>query len=145
MTAVGVNPATFTTDNLMVQHAIEHSSDYKRGQIKTIRIITLEEEVTVGRNLPKEAMDAGTDADIAEPAITDGSTQTSLDEAIVPAGSENTVSDNTKPEVEVVSVTCLADARMVLEDRFGIDPSQVRTTVQIRSVAAANGIVFEGI
>lgn len=41
VSAMGVNPATFTTENFMVQHAIENSSDFKRGRIKVVNTIEL--------------------------------------------------------------------------------------------------------
>ena len=46
ITATGITPATFTTDNFMVQHAIERSHDFKNGRIYIVRSIELNEEVT---------------------------------------------------------------------------------------------------
>lgn len=48
MTAHGVTPAQFTTDNFMVQHAIEQSVDYKRGYIFTVSSFDLKEDVKIG-------------------------------------------------------------------------------------------------
>lgn len=48
--ALGSNPAKFTTDNLMLQHSIERSKQFKSGLIKKIRQVTLDEEVEIGRN-----------------------------------------------------------------------------------------------
>ena len=49
MNAMGVNPAKFTTSNFMVQHAIENSPEYKRGLIKRINVIDLDEDVKIER------------------------------------------------------------------------------------------------
>lgn len=49
MTAMGVNPATFTTEDFMTQHAIEHSSDFKRGRIFLYKTIPLAEDVDIRR------------------------------------------------------------------------------------------------
>ena len=47
MTAMGVNPAKFTTDNFVVQHAIEQSGDFRRGRIHIVSVIELDEEVKI--------------------------------------------------------------------------------------------------
>ncbi|MBE6346966.1 MAG: hypothetical protein E7067_07185 [Lentimicrobiaceae bacterium] len=52
ITATGITPATFTTDNFMVQHAIERSHDFKNGRIYIVRSIELNEEVKIERNNP---------------------------------------------------------------------------------------------
>lgn len=44
MTAMGVNPATFTTANQVIQKSIEASKDFKRGFIQKLRVVNLEEE-----------------------------------------------------------------------------------------------------
>lgn len=44
MTAMGVNPATFTTANPVIQKSIEASKDFKRGFIQKLRVVNLEEE-----------------------------------------------------------------------------------------------------
>lgn len=49
MNAMGVNPAKFTTTNYMVQHAIENSPEFKRGLIKRISVIDLDENVQIER------------------------------------------------------------------------------------------------
>ncbi len=55
ISAMGVNPATFTTENYMVQHAIENSTDFKRGRIKVVNTIELKEELRIERNSVKPA------------------------------------------------------------------------------------------
>lgn len=50
MTAIGQNPAKYTTSDFLVQHAIENSSDFKRGRITVVNTIELDEEVRIERN-----------------------------------------------------------------------------------------------
>ena len=50
ITALGQNPAQYTTADFLVQHAIENSSDFKRGRIKVVNVIELDEEVHIERN-----------------------------------------------------------------------------------------------
>lgn len=50
MTAMGVNPAKFITDNLLTQKAIENSVQYKKGLIKRIHVVNLAEEVRILKN-----------------------------------------------------------------------------------------------
>ncbi len=53
MTAIGQNPAQYTTSDFLVQHAIENSSDFKRGRIQVVNTIELDEEVRIERNPAK--------------------------------------------------------------------------------------------
>lgn len=50
MTSIGQNPAKYTTSDFLVQHAIENSSDFKRGRITVVNTIELDEEVHIERN-----------------------------------------------------------------------------------------------
>ena len=47
MTAIGQNPAKYTTSDFLVQHAIENSSEFKRGRITVVDTIELDEEVRI--------------------------------------------------------------------------------------------------
>ncbi len=53
ITALGQNPAQYTTADFLVQHAIENSSDFKRGRITIVNTIELDEEVHIERNPEK--------------------------------------------------------------------------------------------
>lgn len=50
ITAIGQNPAKYTTSDFLVQHAIENSSEFKRGRITVVDTIELDEEVRIERN-----------------------------------------------------------------------------------------------
>ncbi len=60
MTSYGQNPALYTTSDFLVQHAIANSSDFKRGLIKVVRAIDLDEDVHIERNPEKASAEAGT-------------------------------------------------------------------------------------
>ena len=53
MNAIGQNPAKYTTSDFLVQHAIENSSEFKRGRITVVDTIELDEEVRIERNPAK--------------------------------------------------------------------------------------------
>lgn len=53
ITAIGQNPAKYTTSDFLVQHAIENSSEFKRGRITVVDTIELDEEVRIERNPSK--------------------------------------------------------------------------------------------
>lgn len=110
MTAMGVNPAKFTTDNYMVQHAIEQSADYKRGRIYKVNTIELDDEVRIERNEV-----SGERLEVREP------------EAQV-SGERLEVS-----EVQTVKrFACNDDARDYLESAYGVTRSKMRTRADIQ-------------
>lgn len=46
----GIIPATYTTDNPVIQLAIEQSPDFRAGKIRSVRTIPLNEEIRVHTN-----------------------------------------------------------------------------------------------
>ena len=115
MTAMGVNPAKFTTDNYMVQHAIEQSADYKRGRIYKVNTIELDDEVRIERNEEPEAQVRGERLEVSE------------DEAVQ----------------TVKRFACNDDARDYLESAYGVTRSKMRTRADIQSYGRANGVEIE--
>ena len=69
MTSLGQNPAKYTTSDFLVQHAIENSSDFKRGRITVVNTIELDEEVKIERNPVKTSAQQAT---VAAKAVADG-------------------------------------------------------------------------
>ena len=72
------------------------------------------------------------------------------EEIALPSSKEDSVTAATPEEETVVpldkvEVGSLADARLYLEEHFGVAPSSVHTKAQIKNAAAANGIEFAGI
>lgn len=155
-------PATYTTDNLMVQHAIENSAEFKRGLIHKVSTVELNEEVKVLRNGPKALNDP-----IPIEIKADGS-QIPASETANPASNEDAgetpeptegeeIADETSPEVanepasetanpaielKQIEVHCKDDAKDYLEQNFGVVKSKLRNKETIASVAATYGIEF---
>ncbi len=44
VTAYGVAPATFTTENALTQHILENSDQFKSGRIRLLKVVELPEE-----------------------------------------------------------------------------------------------------
>lgn len=53
VTASGRRPATFTTDNFMIQQIIENSEDFRKGKIFRYRVLILDENVEIEMNKPE--------------------------------------------------------------------------------------------
>lgn len=124
MTAMGVNPAKFTTDNYVVQHAIEQSGDFKRGRIHIVSVIELDEDIRIeGR------ADVCTTSQVGEDA----------------QASEVVASETTEAAKEAVHFGCSDDARDYLEETFGVTRAKLRTRADILQYGQANGveIVFD--
>ena len=68
MTAIGQNPAKYTTSDFLVQHAIENSSEFKRGRITVVDTIELDEEVRIERNPAKPSTQQAPSPAEAKPA-----------------------------------------------------------------------------
>ncbi len=119
MTAMGVNPAKFTTDNFVVQHAIEQSGDFRRGRIHIVSVIELDEEVKIegnnnagnNENHENHGSDAVTQAEQVQQSVN-----------------------------EAKQFGCNDDARDYLEETFGVTRSKLRTRADILQYGQANGV-----
>lgn len=111
ITAIGQNPAKYTTSDFLVQHAIENSSEFKRGRITVVDTIELDEEVRIERNpakpttlhapSPAEAKPvAATAAKVEEPQdIADEPTEKT--DAVDADEVESAMLDTPAPEVDI--------------------------------------------
>lgn len=113
VTAIGSEPATFTTDNLMIQDSIERSELYKKGGIKRYRVIELDEEVPVEKG-------AG--------GVFTGEGEDNREKII-----ENR---------EEVKVTCNDDAKDYLESNYKIARSRMRSRADIIAIGEGVGVRF---
>lgn len=116
MTAMGVNPAKFTTDNYMVQRAIEHSGDYRRGRIYIVNAIDLDEDVHIEGTVMSN-VECGMSNEAQREAVKEGST--------------------------VMRFGCNDDARDYLEETFGVTRAKLRTRADILQYGQANGVEIE--
>lgn len=137
--AASVVPASFTTDNLMLQIAIQNCRDFKRGLIKIIKTTELDEEVPILRNSREKGDELSGKGD-EEPTATDF-LKTQPSQSDVP-----TATDNEPPatgnELKEVKVNVNDDAKEYLETNFGVNRSKLLNRETIQKIAAEHGIVF---
>ena len=111
MTAIGQNPAKYTTSDFLVQHAIENSSEFKRGRITVVDTIELDEEVRIERNPAKPSTQQAPSPAEAKPvAATAAKVEDPQDIADEPTEETNAVdadeaesasADTPAPEVDI--------------------------------------------
>lgn len=100
ITSLGQNPAHYTTSDFLVQHAIENSRDFKRGRIRVVNAIELDEEVRIERNHTASAQTARAKV-AASPAV---KVEKAADSA-APAKEEDTVVEDVAGSMETVTGT----------------------------------------
>lgn len=114
MTAMGVNPAKFTTENFVVQRAIEQSGDFRRGRIYIVNTIDLDEDVKIEGKGNVECRMLNVESA----------------EQVQAQQSVN----------ETKQFGCNDDARDYLEETFGVTRSKLRTRADILQYGQANGV-----
>lgn len=154
MNAMGMNPATYTTDNFMVQHAIENSDHFKRGRIHIVRTVPLDEVVHIDRNPKRE--EAPAPAPIPAPEKCEGVENTEKAES---AEADNVESDTEEAPIEEApapapipmemtkEITEMEfdnndDARDFLETQFGYVRSKLRNRADIVAAGEAHNIAI---
>ena len=160
MSATGMTPARYMTDNMMIQHAIEHSPQYKKGLIRKLQSIELDEEVVIGHNVKKQAEEpvvTSADGERKKEPVADGEEKEKTPaEQKKPAEQKEPVEQEKPTETSAdgeekgktlgkVKVSDIASAKDYLADTFGINRTAMRSTKAIMEQAAANGVEFEGL
>ena len=141
VSAMGVNPATFTTENFMVQHAIENSTDFKRGRIRVVNTIELAEELRIERNSIKPAPEVPTPAPVAAEC-----TAAPVEECENAPDSQSDNEPETEENAEASTATtqvefsCNDDAKDYLEQTFGFVRSKLRNREDIIAAGKAHGV-----
>lgn len=113
MTSIGQNPAKYTTSDFLTQHAIENSSDFKRGRIQVVNTIELDEDVRIER---KPAKPSTQTANVAAKAVIDNKPTEASSSHTTPVAED--VADETTEEADagVVTPTDEADAETIEEE-----------------------------
>lgn len=113
MTSIGQNPAKYTTSDILTQHAIENSSDFKRGRIQVVNTIELDEDVRIERNPAKPSTQT---ANVAAKAVIDNKPTEASSSHTTPVAED--VADETTEEADagVVTPTDEADAETIEEE-----------------------------
>lgn len=113
MTSIGQDPAKYTTSDFLTQHAIENSSDFKRGRIQVVNTIELDEDVRIERNPAKPSTQT---ANVAAKAVIDNKPTEASSSHTTPVAED--VADETTEEADagVVTPTDEADAETIEEE-----------------------------
>lgn len=113
MTAIGQNPAKYTTSDFLVQRAIENSSEFKKGRIQVVDTIELDEEVRIERNPAKPSTQA---AKVAAKVVIDNKPTEAFLSHTTPVAED--VEDETTEEsdADVVTPTDEADTDTIEDE-----------------------------
>ena len=143
MTAMGENPAHFTTTDFITQHAIENCRDFKRGLIKKLNVIELDEEVHIERNLNADAKKESVEnADLKNSGeslvqdVSDDVIETTVDES----SEKPTADETTENVVTEVEFNSNQEAKDFLSESYGVKSSAMRTRADIIAAGEANGV-----
>ena len=159
VTKNGVNPATFTTADPIVQLAIERSSDFAKGAITLLAKYPMQGEVKIGKN-PRESetnmaaeLPATTSfAKTRETSQVDTCETTQVDtrgtvpevqpEEATTEQSQNEEEEAGENNLEVIEVSCSDVAKQYLQEHFGEKPAPLRRIADIQECASKYGITF---
>lgn len=134
-TGYGTNPAMYTTDNLMIQKAIENSEQFKRSRIHIVESADLDEEVSVIRNVKKKEVptthEAHVDGNVENPAVAEDKPANEEVEKLASTG---------KKAMTEMEFDNNDDAKDYLEQTFGCVRSKLRNRQDIITTGKANGI-----
>lgn len=141
MNAIGVTPATYTTSSFLIQQAIENSNEFKRGRIRIVRTIELDEEIHIERPKPAptptptptaEAEKVPEPTEVAEAAevnAEDGATSEEQPEEAAP-----------NEPLTQVEFSCNDDAKDYLEQTFGYVRSKLHNREDIINAGKAHNV-----
>lgn len=113
MTSIGQNPAKYTTSDFLTQHAIENSSDFKRGRIQVVNTIELDEDVRIERNPAKPSTQT---ANVAAKAVIDNKPTEASSSHTTPVAEDVTDETTEEADAGVVTPTDEADAETIEEE-----------------------------
>lgn len=156
MNSLGAHPAKFTTDNFMIQHAIENSADFKRGKIQVLHAYELDEDVHIECNHTCAKVESDKSATVveAQPTIADTHDEEENLSVENPEEEEHPSAENHEASAEqqasteskaekartALEFTCNDDAKDYLEKTFGVTRSKLRTRADIVSAGKENGV-----
>ena len=127
VTAFGVSPATYTTEHALTQAIIENSEQFKKGKIRIVRVVQLEEPEPEKKPEPAPKAEKREEP---EPEVKEEQPAEKTEE---------------KAEVKKVEVTCADDAKDYLVTNFGVAARNLRSLKAINDTAAKYNIEFVGL
>lgn len=133
MTTQGVTPATHTTEDPIIQFAIERSPEFKSGKIKVIRRVKLGGKIEIERNAPKPVQEPVQEScadDCEETSGDDDATEDAADdaEAVAPKG------------LTQVEFSYNDEAKDYLERTYGVERNKMHTRADIVAIALSKGV-----
>lgn len=145
-----MQPARFSTKNLIIQNAIETSDEFMKGRIRLEKAIGLNEEIKVEK--PASTIDnaqctmpnQGDSGNLLSPEDkrADPEAETSRrqdEEQSVDSGER----DSQEGELQEVEVSCKDVAKQYLQDHFNERPAPLRRWDDVQACAAKHGIIFK--
>lgn len=141
ITTQGVTPATFTTENPVIQFAIENSPEFHNGKIKVVRRVKLNGVVEIECNVPKVALPIPAPAPISTESV-DAPVKEDENAPDTQADNEVEAEDNaeTVPATTQVEFSCNDDAKDYLEQTFEFVRSKLRNREDIVAAGKAHGV-----
>lgn len=151
LTAYGVTPAEYTTDNPFIQRVIEQSAYFKEGRIimlrktdvpdpnKTVKAqkakVQKPKQETPKAPAPTETLDAPTSVEeTSDFSVSDEQQAEETTEAV----------DEAADGLTKVEVSCLQDAQAYLQENFNIVSYKVRSYEAAQRAASEHGVQFVG-
>lgn len=141
ITTQGVTPATFTTENPVIQFAIENSPEFHNGKIKVVRRVKLNGVVEIECNVPKVALPIPAPAPISTESV-DAPVKEDENATEAQADNEAETEDNAEavPVTTQVEFSCNDDAKDYLEQTFGFVRSKLRNREDIVAAGKARDV-----
>lgn len=138
MTAIGQNPAKYTTSDFLVQRAIENSSEFKKGRIQVVDTIELDEDVRIERNPAKPSTQT---ANVAAKAVIEdkpAKASLSLTTPVTEDADTKETADEPTEEVNagVVTPTDEADAETIEDEVADITEEEAEEDTTSEETAA---------
>ena len=143
ITTQGVTPATFTTENPIIQFAIERSPEFLNGKIKVVRRVKLNGSIEIESNSPKVATDGPNPT--TAPISSDCTAAPIKEDERAPdiqADKETETEENTKATIVTTQVefSCNDDAKDYLEQTFGFVRSKLHNREDIVNAGKAHNV-----
>lgn len=147
MTAIGQNPAKYTTSDFLVQRAIENSSEFKKGRIQVVDTIELDEDVRIERNPAKPSTQTANVAAKAviedKPAKASLSQTTPVTEDVADETTEEADAETIEEEPETESETNVEEDTTSEETAAEDNTAEGKTEVEFTDNQEAKDYIFK--
>lgn len=145
MNAIGVTPATFTTNNFLIQQAIENSNEFTRGRIRIVKVVELDEELRIER---AKAAPVAVSQNVAEtPAALNAEGINTVEDTKGETAEQTSPTTEPMPEKQEnvatmtqVEFSCNDDAKDYLEETFGFVRSKLHNREDIINAGKAQNV-----